>query len=737
MKTKNKNQSCSPNLHVIGLTAVFAIAAGYLGYGLFQKVLAQSIGSPVIEITAPVGGEEWTVGEMRTISWELDAGVQLPTYVFGQLVYQPKDEAGDPDYTTTAFAGIWRPVKYPVSQLTGSFDWKVGYTYSQDTSGWEPISPPTGYTWDNIKVALRMYEERDYLGVGREAMAHSGWFDVKLSRANSIFPNIIRSNYPQTQNGFIVGRGLDNMPPDSMDRLYFGIRREVLNVGDAVLYQYKTIGSLSRNSLNDWDEIWEFAIPANTDLDKFVSDTAYEYFFVANAFVPEYNPPSTTKIIYSENPTIADHVLICASSVDSLVGFYASAAMSLTSNPSAVLQSLDEFSAEYDTPQGSTVNFMIQFLDGQGSSFNEQETGLRAASVDESYGYFYYITDSSGIFPPSQFTGDWLTEVRAIKIGIEMYTSYYNVVVPWVQSVALEYTSSAPTNQSVTLSITPATNSVVKGGASAVYTVTATRISTFIGTVALSNNIATIFGGGVTTSFNPASISFSESDVILPGGPVLTKTSLLTVTASDTATATSAKTFTVTGTITGQPSATATASLAILDASTAITLDLTIPVEETAPANFATLTRPRFTLRLYNGLTKAYEKTSIAGTAINATKTEYTAAVTATRAELPNGTYSAYIRSDRHLWSRFPSLLVIDTASDLYGLTFPALKVGNVDENNKINMIDFNAISPDYGKDIANLLGDLNNDGTVNIADLNWIITNFALWGSQLPDETR
>ncbi len=178
-----------------------------------------------------------------------------------------------------------------------------------------------------------------------------------------------------------------------------------------------------------------------------------------------------------------------------------------------------------------------------------------------------------------------------------------------------------------------------------------------------------------------------------------------------------------------------------------ITLNLTMPVEEISPETFTgSLVHPLFALRLYNSTTNAkiYENLNFPGT-LNTDRTKYTKALTVTRATspssaysvLPNGTYSVYIRSDRHLWSKFATDLTIDNAHDTYGITFPTLKVGNVDENNKINMVDFNKISPDYGKEAVNLLGDLNNDGKVNMQDLDWIIKNFALWGTQLPDEIR
>lgn len=316
MKKNSQNHPRIFGLHIVEMVAILAVAVGYLGYGLFQGVSAQS-GLPVIDITSPAGGEKWTVGEMRTISWRLDEAVKLPTRIFGQLAYRPQGESG----TGTPFVGLWSEAVYDMSQRSGSFNWKVGYQYSTTTSQWTLMKEPPG-GWDKVEIALRMNEEKFFESNGRAAWtwAYSGWFDVKLVRATSISPNTIYSNYPQTQTGYIVGRGFDNMPPDGAGKLYFGVRREVLRTGDAILWQYRTIGSLTRmanppDGLDERDEAWSFTIPARTDLSKFVSNTAYSYFFVASASVPEFNPPTGIRIVYSDNPTAADNILISAAPV--------------------------------------------------------------------------------------------------------------------------------------------------------------------------------------------------------------------------------------------------------------------------------------------------------------------------------------------------------------------------------------------------------------------------------------
>jgi len=270
------------------------------------------------------------------------------------------------------------------------------------------------------------------------------------------------------------------------------------------------------------------------------------------------------------------------------------------------------------------------------------------------------------------------------------------------------------------LAITPATQTVVKGQ-STTYTITLTRSSGFTGTVTLGDNIATIFGAGVTASYSDGSLSGADTG------------SILTVATTTSATPTDAKTFTVTGQATDQPDQIATAQLSIVTSDQAITLSLTIPVEPAASGKSADNTLPSFTLRLYNGLTKTYEKTNFTTNAQNQ------ASVTATRTEIPNGTYTVYARSNRHLWGKSTQTNLVIDATASYTLTFPTLKAGNLDTNNRINSLDLPPWMNDYGKTIAGLLGDLNNDGKVNVLDVAFIfgLDHYGAWGDQLPDETR
>jgi hypothetical protein len=187
-----------------------------------------------------------------------------------------------------------------------------------------------------------------------------------------------------------------------------------------------------------------------------------------------------------------------------------------------------------------------------------------------------------------------------------------------------------------------------------------------------------------------------------------------------------------------------------------ITLNLTIPVEEgTNPTTFPGRTRPQFTIRFYNGLTKTYEKTNIAGSLVSGDNTKYTATVTAPRialsnepySGLPNGAYSVFIRSDRHLWKKFVTVDTTDTdtitidSSTNYEITFPILKIGDLQADNQINGIDMTWLLPDYlmRRVFPNLLGDLNNDGKVNGMDVSWMfgLNHFYFWGDKLSNGTN
>jgi hypothetical protein len=313
---------------------------------------------------------------------------------------------------------------------------------------------------------------------------------------------------------------------------------------------------------------------------------------------------------------------------------------------------------------------------------------------------------------------------------------------PWVQSVTLQYEQASTADIGVI-------NFVDAPGADGTVTKTIARGTTggfnikvvpmngFTGQVVLAVGPITKVGGGEDVSGKIIASNMPQTLTIPSGATEVPATVQFTV--NDDATLSGLYQFTVSGHDTSNPNATlAPADWGRINVPAVtgetIALTLTIPVEGGKPTD-TTLPHPRFTLRLYNSAAKVYEKTDIA------TDAQDQAVITATRIEIPNGTYTAYARSTRHLWAKatVPATLVIDVAHSTYGITFPTLKAGNLDANNRINSLDLPPWMNDYGKTIAGLLGDLNNDDKVNVLDVAFIfgLDHYGAWGDQMPDETR
>jgi len=293
------------------------------------------------------------------------------------------------------------------------------------------------------------------------------------------------------------------------------------------------------------------------------------------------------------------------------------------------------------------------------------------------------------------------------------------------------------------LSIDEGQQTVGKGG-TVVYHINVNRVSTYTGTIALTTNIQspTVFGTDITSAvFSPNSITFDNTDVIVPGGPVLTKTATLTIAASanpillDTS-----KTFTVTGTDGGLPTpnvATATSNLTI--AANTIILSVTIPLEpDTKPQDaekYARTTHPNFSLRVYASNSVNPPVAQAVGFHTN-TNNQANVVIPM----LPNGTYTVYARTTRHLWKKSTDPAVLTIPSTSYNLVFPALPAGNLDENNTINVLDYSAFTQNIGQSGDDLLGDINNDNGISSVDYNFFINFFnGFWkymmnGDPLPD---
>ncbi len=414
--------------------------------------------------------------------------------------------------------------------------------------------------------------------------------------------------------------------------------------------------------------------------------------------------------------------------------------------------SIDLLKAEYSQPTGSNIKFYIGLFKADGVtpvyvSINGFDASGYYLIPEESEG----LLTGSGAVLPSLPDDNLLTEISSARFRVAMSSTDLNLYEPSVTSITLNYTSGTippvdPDNIG-TIALTDLVGTdgkitqTINCGESKTFGLKITPTN-FSGTVVLSVSPITKVSDSTVVSTITSQFDPSSQVTFLTGDIEKTATVRFTVAGG---TSVGLYKFTITGhklDDTSKVLISDTRGQIQVDTCTTtpsnITLNLTIPVEEVSPETFAgSLVHPLFTLRLYNPTTnaKVYENLNFPGN-LSTDRTQYTKALTVTRTELPNNTYSAYIRSDRHLWSKSTANLTINN-DNIFGITFPTLKVGNVDENNKINMVDFNKISPDYGKEFVNLLGDLNNDGKVNMQDLDWITKNFALWGNQLPDEIR
>jgi len=290
----------------------------------------------------------------------------------------------------------------------------------------------------------------------------------------------------------------------------------------------------------------------------------------------------------------------------------------------------------------------------------------------------------------------------------------------------------------------PAIQTVARGQ-QVTYNISVTRISTYTGTIALTTDIQSpsIFGASIQSAvLNPSSITFSSSDVVVPGGPVLTKTATLTVTASANATILDQqKTFSVTGTDTASDVAVADPAPKLTIASSIMTLNLTIPLEAgtypSDPTKYYNVVgqHPLFSVRVYRGATMAAQATDFH------TNTANQASVTI--ATLDPGAYTVYARTSRHLWKKSTADLTVVDGTTTYNLTWAAigLPAGNFDDNNTINVQDYSYIANGILQGSGdNIHGDVNNDGGVSSVDYSFLVNLFnnvakyLMSGDPLPD---
>jgi hypothetical protein len=128
-------------------------------------------------------------------------------------------------------------------------------------------------------------------------------------------------------------------------------------------------------------------------------------------------------------------------------------------------------------------------------------------------------------------------------------------------------------------------------------------------------------------------------------------------------------------------------------------------------------------------------------------------AVAPASAVLVDGTaYSGYLSSNRHVWAKSLADITFANATQTYALTFGSIedpvKIGDLiqtgDSFNTINLTDFGALVTAWTQAVfsppADQLFDINNDGSVDLADFSLFINNITvplLQGDPLPDQAN
>jgi len=102
--------------------------------------------------------------------------------------------------------------------------------------------------------------------------------------------------------------------------------------------------------------------------------------------------------------------------------------------------------------------------------------------------------------------------------------------------------------------------------------------------------------------------------------------------------------------------------------------------------------------------------------------------------DIPVGTYDMYVSMEGMLSIVFNSY-TINTGSN--SIAFPEVIVGDLNNNNSINVSDFSLFATTFGANVSdsnyNPLANINCDSNVNIVDLSLLSANFGAQGIQLP----
>ncbi|OGB74066.1 hypothetical protein A2V68_02445 [candidate division Kazan bacterium RBG_13_50_9] len=268
-------------------------------------------------------------------------------------------------------------------------------------------------------------------------------------------------------------------------------------------------------------------------------------------------------------------------------------------------------------------------------------------------------------------------------------------------------------------------------GAVITFNIAVTRTGGFSEDIALSHNLST--AASAIVDLDPTKTYFTPQ-TLLPNQ----STANLRVKIKDTIGSGDLDkdfVFTITGTAVGSGgTATDTATIKVSQQGTqypAITVNAVIPAEGGRSSSM-----PIFIFRLYEkGTTSRTAYTFSTDFAPSKFSSGDNVRIAIGEGVVKNATtYVGYARTNRHLWSRATSPtggeIAINSSGAThpnYSLTFPRLSAGNIAplsnlNDDIINSLDYTLFLQEWSKLASTILGDFNNDGLVNAADLSGIL---------------
>ncbi|MBN2585196.1 hypothetical protein JXA59_00910, partial [Patescibacteria group bacterium] len=383
-------------------------------------------------------------------------------------------------------------------------------------------------------------------------------------------------------------------------------------------------------------------------------------------------------------------------------------------------------------PTGMTVQFMI---DGQLTNDSGNIWEFWLDENDPNYqpsGYPFQLRLTAGNDTPP---ADYTFHVVGSVFGDDSRT-LQRTANPGVITV----TGVNPGTADFELSFIGESSRSIRPGSVTNYLILVKSLNGFANQVTLSTNLS--------SQFTPATAVTAQFSPDYPITPTPEGYQVMLNVAVEEGTGNQSHSFTVTGTAGVLVHDLTTGILEINDQapeSPAITIIATVSVDSTSPLGTS---EPRFYFRLYpyGAATRnawVYQNTTINPSDFNGDQITM---------EVPEGLvadgqrYLGYIRSTRHLWKKSSTDFTVDTAAttQTYVLTFPTLAAGNIGptpdateflDDDMINSLDYTQLVQEWVRIFTTLIGDFNEDGTVNSTDLPFIYgTNWGLKGDLLTN---